>query len=105
MSTAFFVVNAVLNAVTIIVSAVAIFRSNRALRHATRPIEVDLDALRAVEPPPAGKRLLAELDRVQSRQFGVPMNLAPRGRGPHPVEWDVPETEPRRSRRSSWSRT
>lgn len=92
MSDLFTIINLAINAVTLAVSVTAIVKT----RSVVQLLDADNDVLRARrdalkaerdarESVPAGKRLIAELDRVQSMQFGVPMY---RGRGHHPVDWD-----------------
>lgn len=111
MSDTHAIIYLVINLIAIAINIAAIVKT----RAVNRLIDADLDALRvrrdalkaerdARESVPAGKRLIAELDRVQSMQFGVPMY---RGRGHHPVDWDgnVPaELELRQPRRSSRTR-
>lgn len=112
-STIVSVANIVVSVVAIGISCMAVSRVNAAVQL----MDADNDTLRARrdalkaerdarEAVPAGKRLLTELDRVQSMQFGVPMKREPRGRGPHLIEWDAPEElELRQPSRSSRSRT
>jgi len=100
------IVNIVVSTVAIGISCMAVTRINAAVQLR----DADNDALKAErdarEAVPAGKRLLTELDRVQSMQFGVPMKREPRGRGPHLIEWDASEElELHQPRRSSRSRT
>lgn len=101
MSDTHAIIYLVINLIAIAINITAIVK----VRSVNQLLDADNDALRARrdalraeldagESAPAGKRLITELDRVQSMQFGVPMTRVPRGRGPHPIEWDVPlETE------------
>lgn len=113
MSDTHAIIYLVINLIAIAINIAAIVK----VRSVVQLLDADNDALRARrdalraeldagESAPAGKRLITELDRVQSMQFGVPMTRVPRTHGPYLDDWDgnVPAGlelhQPRRSSRT-----